>query len=102
MKVRLKILKHSGMPIQDKIVITGASCFITLDKIDGMHLLHSLYKQVITTPEIATEYGKRLPAWVDVKAVQNRDLLYNYAENMDIGEASAMAFASESRLIYSL
>ena len=53
MKVRLKILKHSGMPIQDKIVITDASCFITLDKIDGMHLLHSLYKQVITTtPEI--------------------------------------------------
>jgi hypothetical protein len=41
MKVRLKILKHSGMLIQDKIVITDASCFITLDKIDGMRLLHS-------------------------------------------------------------
>ena len=32
--------------MQDKIVITDASCFITLDKIDGMHLLHSLYKIV--------------------------------------------------------
>ncbi|MET3113256.1 putative nucleic acid-binding protein [Pedobacter sp. CG_S7] len=79
----------------DKIVITDASCFITLDKIDGIHLLHSLYKKVITTPEIAAEYGKRLPDWVDVKAVQNRDLLYNYAETVDIGEASAMALASE-------
>ena len=93
--MQLKILKHLGMLIQDKIVITDASCFITLDKIDGMHLLQSLYKQVITTPEIAAEFGKRLPNWVDVKAVQNRDLLYNYAETVDIGEASAMALASE-------
>ena len=81
--------------MQDKIVITDASCFITLDKIDGMHLLHSLYKQVLTTPEIAAEFGKRLPEWVEVKAVLNRDLLYNYAETVDIGEASAMALASE-------
>jgi predicted nucleic acid-binding protein len=81
--------------MQDKIVITDASCFITLDKIDGMHLLHSLYKQVFTTPEIAAEFGKRLPEWVEVKAVLNRDLLYNYAETVDIGEASAMALASE-------
>ncbi|WP_293309654.1 DUF3368 domain-containing protein [Pedobacter sp. UBA5917] len=80
----------------DKIVITDASCFITLDKIDGMHILHSLYKQVITTPEIAAEYGKRLPDWVDVKAVQNRNLLYDYAENVDIGEASAMVLAIET------
>ncbi|MBB2148647.1 DUF3368 domain-containing protein [Pedobacter sp. LMG 31462] len=83
------------MLMQDKIVITDASCFITLDKIDGMHLLHSLYKQVITTPEIAAEYGKRLPSWVDVIAVRNRDLLYNFAEIVDIGEASAMALAAE-------
>lgn len=81
--------------MQDKIVITDASCFITLDKIDGMHLLHSLYKQILTTPEIAAEFGKRLPEWVEVKAVLNRDLLYNYAETVDIGEASAMALASE-------
>jgi len=83
------------MPLKDKIVITDASCFIILDKIDGMHLLHSLYKQIITTPEIAAEFGKRLPNWVDVKAVQNRNLLYDYAETVDIGEASAMALASE-------
>jgi len=83
------------MPKQDKIVITDASCFITLDKLDGMYLLNALYKEVITTPEIAAEYRKRLPDWVDVKAVLNRDLLYNYAETVDIGEASAMALASE-------
>jgi len=32
---------------------------------------------------------------VDVIAVQNRELLYTYAEKVDIGEASAMALASE-------
>ena len=95
--MRLKILKHSEMLLKDKIVITDASCFITLDKIDGINLLHSLYKQVITTPEIAAEFGKRLPYWVDVKAVLNRDLLYDYAETVDIGEASAMALATEIR-----
>jgi len=56
-----------------------------MDKIDGMHLLHSLYKQVLTTPEIAAEFGKRLPEWVEVKAVLNRDLSYKYAETVDIG-----------------
>jgi len=30
-----------------------------------------------------------------VKAVQNRELLYTYAESIDIGEASAMALADE-------
>ncbi|WP_029985986.1 DUF3368 domain-containing protein [Pedobacter jeongneungensis] len=85
------------MLIADKIVITDASCFITLDKIDGIHLLHSLYKQVITTPEIAAEFGKRLPDWVEVNAVLNRDLLYDYAETVDIGEASAMVLATEIR-----
>ncbi|KQM67371.1 hypothetical protein ASE74_07895 [Pedobacter sp. Leaf216] len=83
------------MRLKDKIVITDASCFITLDKIEGLNLLHSLYKQVITTPEIAAKFGKRLPAWVDVKSVLNRDLLYDYAETIDIGEASAMALATE-------
>lgn len=76
-------------------VITDASCFILLDKIDGLHILESLFSRVVTTPEIAAEYGKRLPFWVDVRPVANRDLLYDYAEKVDIGEASAIALASE-------
>ncbi|MET3114186.1 putative nucleic acid-binding protein [Pedobacter sp. CG_S7] len=30
-----------------------------------------------------------------MKAVQNRELLYTYADSIDIGEASAMALANE-------
>lgn len=80
---------------ENKVVITDASCFILLDKIDAFAILKDLYQIVITTPEIAAEYGKRLPQWVDVKAVQNRELLYTYAESIDIGEASAIALANE-------
>ncbi|HWK57575.1 MAG TPA: DUF3368 domain-containing protein [Parapedobacter sp.] len=76
-------------------VITDASCFIILDKIDGLPVLESLFSRVVTTPEIAAEYGKRLPFWVEVRAVEDRDLLYDYAERVDIGEASAIALASE-------
>jgi predicted nucleic acid-binding protein len=76
-------------------IITDASCFILLDKIGHLHILEKLYGQVFTTPEIAAEYGKRLPLWVEVLAVKNRDLLYTYAELVDIGEASAIALANE-------
>ena len=80
---------------ENKVVITDASCFILLDKIDAFFVLNDLFSSVITTPEIAAEYGKRLPAWIDVKAVQNRDLLYTYANSIDIGGASAMTLANE-------
>ncbi|MDN3583014.1 DUF3368 domain-containing protein [Mucilaginibacter flavus] len=76
-------------------IITDASCFILLEKINGLDILEKLYGTVTTTPEIAAEYGKRLPLWVNVNAVNNRDLLYTYAELVDIGEASAIALAQE-------
>ena len=81
--------------MKDKIVITDASCFIILDKIGGLDILDALYREVVTTPEIAAEYGKRLPGWVQVRAVEDRGRLYDYAETVDIGEASAMVLAAE-------
>lgn len=75
-------------------IITDSSCFILLDKIECLNILEELYGYIVTTPEIAAEYGKRLPKWVHVQAVINRDLLYTYAEMIDIG-ASAIALAAE-------
>ncbi|MGY4384011.1 putative nucleic acid-binding protein [Pedobacter sp. UYP24] len=77
------------------IVITDASCFILLDKIGRLSILQSLFSNVITTPEIAFEFVKRLPFWVEVIAVKDRELLYDYADIVDIGEASAIALAAE-------
>jgi predicted nucleic acid-binding protein len=79
-------------------VITDASCFILLDKLDAFYILERLYHQVITTPEIAAEYGKELPPWVHIQVVKNKALFYEYAQKVDTGEASAIALAFEVML----
>lgn len=76
-------------------VITDTSCFILLDKIGAFTLLKELYQNVITTPEIAKEFGEALPTWVIVQPVLNRTLLNSYAEKVDLGEASAIALSFE-------
>ena len=76
-------------------VITDTSCFILLDKIDAFSILKALYRHVITTPEIALEFGKPLPDWIQIKSVENKELQNNYSKKVDIGEASAIALAME-------
>ena len=76
-------------------VITDTSCFILLDKIDAFPVLRTLYQNIITTPEIAAEFGKRLPDWIHIKSVENKKLQNSYLEKVDLGEASAIALAME-------
>ena len=80
---------------KNNTVITDASCFILLDKINALHLLEILYAQVFTTPEIAAEYGNPLPQWVEVREVTNKDLFIEYSKIVDKGEASAIDLAFE-------
>ncbi|GAA4339429.1 hypothetical protein GCM10023149_50100 [Mucilaginibacter gynuensis] len=87
---------------EKSIVITDASCFIILDKIDALHLLPILFSQIFTTPEIVTEYGKLLPSWVMVKSVKNVALQSQLSEIVDQGEASAIALADEIKCDYLL
>jgi predicted nucleic acid-binding protein len=77
-------------------------CFIILDKIDALYLLHELFAHVITTPEIAKEYGKTLPGWVTITLVQNNLLQSELNELVDPGEASAIALAAEIKCDYLL
>ena len=49
-------------------VITDTSCFILLSNIDELSLLHKVYGEIITTPQIAREFGGNLPDWVKVKS----------------------------------
>lgn len=79
----------------ENVVITDTSCFTLLDKIDAFPILNSLYQHIITTPEIAKEFGKVLPNWITIQNVVNRNLLYVYSEKVDLGEASAIALAME-------
>ena len=79
----------------DYAVITDTSCFILLDKIDALSILHELYINVLTTPEIVHEFGKKLPDWIEVRSVKDKTKLTAYAEKVDVGEASAIALALE-------
>lgn len=79
----------------NKLVITDTSCFVLFYKIEGFVILHNLFGSVFTTPEIASEYGEQLPEWVVIQPVKNQDLLTEYQQKVDPGEASALALAKE-------
>jgi hypothetical protein len=53
-------------PPENKIVITDTNCFVLLEKINALFVLHELFAIVLTTPEIVKEYGDELPDWVIV------------------------------------
>ena len=64
-------MKLVKMPPLSKIVVAGTTCFILLDKIDEIKLLKQLFNDVITTKEIAQEFGKELPKWISIESVKD-------------------------------
>ena len=48
------------------IVISDTSSLILFDKIGELELLTKVYDLIITTPQIALEYGKSLPGWIHI------------------------------------
>jgi predicted nucleic acid-binding protein len=40
-----------------RTIISDTSCLIVLSKINELELLYKVYGQIITTPEIAQEFG---------------------------------------------
>lgn len=77
------------------IVISDTSSLIVLTKIGQLDLLHKLYSQIITSPEIVFEFGNPLPDWIQVIKVKNLDLQKSLELQLDLGEASAIALAHE-------
>ena len=43
-----------------KAIISDTSCFIILTNIGELDLLQKVYGQIVTTPEIAAEFGEPL------------------------------------------
>ena len=78
-------------------VIADASCFILLDKINGLPLLQSIFKIITTSAEVAQEFGKPLPEWVQIKTVQDKNFQSVLFLQVDAGEASAIALAAENQ-----
>lgn len=78
-----------------KIVISGTSTLILFHKIDEFNLLQKVYGRLITTPEIAEEFGEELPGWIDIQSVSDKKYQDLLETQVDYGEASAIALAAE-------
>ena len=50
-----------------KAIISDTSCLILLDKIGELEILNKLFGTIITTPEVANEFGQPLPFWVEIQ-----------------------------------
>ena len=78
-----------------RIVISDTSTLILLDKIGELNLLQKVYGELVTTPEIAEEYGVTLPIWIKVQPVGDKKYKTFLETQVDSGEASAIALATE-------
>ncbi len=79
-----------------KTIISDTSCFILLSKIDEFELLKEVYGQIITTTEIADEFGEKLPDWVEIKEVKDKYRQRLLEMQIDKGESSAITLALET------
>ncbi len=78
-----------------RIVISDTSTLILFHKIDEISLLEKVYGELITTPEIAEEFGEKLPEWVKIQSVSDTKYQKFLETQVDYGEASAIALAAE-------
>lgn len=79
-----------------KIIISDTSCFIILTNIGELNLLHKVYEHIITTPDIAAEYGEDLPDWITIEKVTDKLKQQLLEMQIDKGESSAIALALET------
>lgn len=78
-----------------KTIISDTSCFIILSKIGALELLHKVYGEIITTIDIAIEFGETLPNWVEIRPVNDISKQQLLELQIDKGESSAIALALE-------
>ncbi len=78
-----------------KIIISDASCLILLDKIGELEILNKLFGIIITTSEVAKEFGQPLPSWFEIRDPKDKNYQSIIQTSLDKGEASAIALAIE-------
>ncbi len=79
-----------------KAIISDTSCFIILTNVGELDLLQKVYGQIVTTPEIAAEFGEPLPEWVEIPEVKDKYRQTILELQIDKGESSAIALALET------
>jgi predicted nucleic acid-binding protein len=79
-----------------KIIISDTTCFIVLANIKELDLLQKVYGNIVTTIDVAIEYGGQLPDWVTIESVIDMQKQRLLSIQIDKGEASAIALALET------
>jgi predicted nucleic acid-binding protein len=79
-----------------KTIISDTSCLIILTNIGELDLLRRTYGSIVTTVEIAIEFGERLPEWVIIENVSDKQKQQLLEMQIDKGESSAIALALET------
>lgn len=80
-----------------KTIIADTSCFIILSNIGELELLYRLYREIVTTSDIAFEFGETLPEWVQIINVTDKSKQRLLELQLDKGESSAIALALETK-----
>lgn len=79
-----------------KIIISDTSCLIILSNINELDILHKVYGEIVTTIDIAIEYGDSLPEWIQIEKVTDKYRQQLLEMQIDKGESSAIALALET------
>lgn len=79
-----------------RVIISDTSILILFKKIEQLDLLAKVYGNLITTPEVAAEFGDILPKWVEIQEVRDHKYQLFLETQLDKGEASAIALAMEN------
>jgi predicted nucleic acid-binding protein len=80
----------------DTIIIADASCLIALTNINALWILERVYHKIYITQTILNEYELPIPDFIEVKEVNDLNLVRVLNGYLDIGEASALALGMEN------
>lgn len=78
-----------------KTIVSDTSCIILLSKIGELEILNKLFGTIITTQEVAKEFGEQLPSWFEIQQPKDTNYQSIIEMSVDRGEASAIALAIE-------
>ena len=79
-----------------KTIISDTSCLIVLTNIGELDLLRKVYGTIVTTVDIAIEFGEPLPDWIIIEKVADKYRQQLLEMQIDKGESSAIALALEA------
>jgi predicted nucleic acid-binding protein len=82
--------------MHETIIIADASCLIALTNINALRILERVYQKVYITRAILSEYELPIPEFIQVKEVNDLNLLRVLNGYLDPGEASALALGIEN------